>query len=92
MHKPVNEKNARPALENTADDIQKARDGGGDDAEQNSGEDGEKGHTSGRTHTNTLTQTYTHVPLGHTHKYIERYLYTYDTSYLAQAYQLSTNC
>ena len=57
-----------------------------------SGEDGEKGHTSGRMHTNTLTQPYTHVPLCHTHKYIERYLYTYDTSYLAQACQLSTNC
>ncbi len=50
------------------------------------------------THTHTLTRTYTHLPLCHghtlsivtdTHQHIDRGVYTYMTSYLAQAYRLS---
>jgi hypothetical protein len=50
------------------------------------------------THTHTHTETYTHLPLCHwhtlvivtdTHQHIDRGLYTYMTSYLAQAYRLS---
>jgi hypothetical protein len=49
--------------------------------------------------THTLTRTYTHLPLCHghtlfivtdTHQHIDRVLYTYMTSYLAQPYRLST--
>ena len=39
--KTVNEKNTRTAVDSTADDIQEARDGGGDDAGQHLGEDRE---------------------------------------------------
>jgi hypothetical protein len=51
------------------------------------------------THTHTLTRTYTHLTLchGHTlfivtdaHHHVDRGLYTYMTSYLAQVYRLST--
>ncbi len=51
------------------------------------------------THTHTHTRTYTHLPLCHrhtlvivtdTHQNIDRGLYTYMTSYLAQAYRLWT--
>jgi hypothetical protein len=50
------------------------------------------------THTHTLTRTYTHLPLCHghtlfivtdTHQHMDRGLYTYMTSSLAQAYRLS---
>ncbi len=50
------------------------------------------------THTHTHTRTYTHLPLCHghtllivtdTHQHIDRGLYTYMTSYLAQPYRLS---
>ena len=50
------------------------------------------------THTHSLTETYTHLPLRHwhtlvivtdTHQHIDRGLYTYMTSYVAQAYRLS---
>jgi hypothetical protein len=54
---------------------------------------------TGMTHTHTHTRTYTHLPLCHghtlsivtdTHQHIDRGLYTYMTSYFAQAYRLWT--
>ena len=45
--KTVYEKNARTALDNTADDIQEARDGGGDNAEEDGESEDEDEHGEG---------------------------------------------
>ncbi len=54
-------------------------------------------YKTGMTHTNTLTRTYTHLPLCHghtlsivtdTHQHIDRGFYTYMTSYFVQSYRL----